>query len=326
MRLTTLSLLSSAALASAQTASTQILGLITDSSGAVLPECHCHRQTRGNRRRPHYHVQRDRQLHLSAGRLGRRTKSPPRPRASRPSFAATFLSSSIRKRASISRCRSASKPRLSRSPLAPSLAQDRRRHARLGGRQQMPVDAYRGAGRPESNYLVERLIDAAARELGIDRDRDPQAQHGAAERHALHHRRSASATTAATSRRARRRRCSKADWAGFAAAQGGGRAARQAARHRPRLLPGGHRRRPDGARRGALRQGRLGGGAGRHPERPARGTRRPMPCSTATSSASRSSASASCRATPTRSRPAAAPAAPAPSTRKARRSCSPPRR
>ncbi len=33
----------------------------------------------------------------------------------------------------------------------------------------VPVDAYRGAGRPESNYLVERLIDAAARELGVDR-------------------------------------------------------------------------------------------------------------------------------------------------------------
>lgn len=33
----------------------------------------------------------------------------------------------------------------------------------------VPVDAYRGAGRPESNYLVERLTDAAARELGIDR-------------------------------------------------------------------------------------------------------------------------------------------------------------
>ncbi len=32
-----------------------------------------------------------------------------------------------------------------------------------------PVDAYRGAGRPESNYLVERLIDTAARELNIDR-------------------------------------------------------------------------------------------------------------------------------------------------------------
>jgi carbon-monoxide dehydrogenase large subunit len=33
----------------------------------------------------------------------------------------------------------------------------------------VPVDAYRGAGRPESNYLVERLVDAAARELGVDR-------------------------------------------------------------------------------------------------------------------------------------------------------------
>jgi carbon-monoxide dehydrogenase large subunit len=33
----------------------------------------------------------------------------------------------------------------------------------------VPVDAYRGAGRPESNYLVERLIDTAAIELGMDR-------------------------------------------------------------------------------------------------------------------------------------------------------------
>jgi carbon-monoxide dehydrogenase large subunit len=32
-----------------------------------------------------------------------------------------------------------------------------------------PVDAYRGAGRPESIYLMERLIDAAAREVGEDR-------------------------------------------------------------------------------------------------------------------------------------------------------------
>jgi carbon-monoxide dehydrogenase large subunit len=31
-----------------------------------------------------------------------------------------------------------------------------------------PVDAYRGAGRPESIYLVERLVDAAARQLGED--------------------------------------------------------------------------------------------------------------------------------------------------------------
>ena len=33
----------------------------------------------------------------------------------------------------------------------------------------VPVDAYRGAGRPESNYVVERVIDAAATELGMDR-------------------------------------------------------------------------------------------------------------------------------------------------------------
>ncbi|HET7879315.1 MAG TPA: xanthine dehydrogenase family protein molybdopterin-binding subunit [Acetobacteraceae bacterium] len=32
----------------------------------------------------------------------------------------------------------------------------------------VPVDAYRGAGRPESNYLLERLVDAAARELKLD--------------------------------------------------------------------------------------------------------------------------------------------------------------
>ncbi|MFV3074309.1 xanthine dehydrogenase family protein molybdopterin-binding subunit [Niveispirillum fermenti] len=31
-----------------------------------------------------------------------------------------------------------------------------------------PVDAYRGAGRPEAAYLVERLIDKAAREIGDD--------------------------------------------------------------------------------------------------------------------------------------------------------------
>jgi carbon-monoxide dehydrogenase large subunit len=33
----------------------------------------------------------------------------------------------------------------------------------------VPVDAYRGAGRPEAAFVVERLVDLAARELGIDR-------------------------------------------------------------------------------------------------------------------------------------------------------------
>jgi aerobic carbon-monoxide dehydrogenase large subunit len=31
----------------------------------------------------------------------------------------------------------------------------------------LPVDAYRGAGRPEAAYLIERLVDAAARDLGV---------------------------------------------------------------------------------------------------------------------------------------------------------------
>ncbi len=32
----------------------------------------------------------------------------------------------------------------------------------------VPVDAYRGAGRPEASYAIERLVDLAARELGVD--------------------------------------------------------------------------------------------------------------------------------------------------------------
>jgi aerobic carbon-monoxide dehydrogenase large subunit len=44
-------------------------------------------------------------------------------------------------------------------------------HARVLGMatNTVPVDAYRGAGRPESNYLVERLIDQAARDMKLDR-------------------------------------------------------------------------------------------------------------------------------------------------------------
>jgi aerobic carbon-monoxide dehydrogenase large subunit len=35
----------------------------------------------------------------------------------------------------------------------------------------IPVDAYRGAGRPEAAYVIERLVDIAAREAGIAPDR-----------------------------------------------------------------------------------------------------------------------------------------------------------
>jgi carbon-monoxide dehydrogenase large subunit len=45
-------------------------------------------------------------------------------------------------------------------------------HVRVRGvfTHSVPVDAYRGAGRPEAAYVIERLADAAARELGIAPD------------------------------------------------------------------------------------------------------------------------------------------------------------
>ena len=45
-------------------------------------------------------------------------------------------------------------------------------HARMRGvyTNTQPVDAYRGAGRPEAAYLLERLVDACAAQLGIPRE------------------------------------------------------------------------------------------------------------------------------------------------------------
>ena len=45
-------------------------------------------------------------------------------------------------------------------------------HVRVKGvvTNTVPVDAYRGAGRPEAAYVVERLVDAAAREIGLSPD------------------------------------------------------------------------------------------------------------------------------------------------------------
>ena len=50
----------------------------------------------------------------------------------------------------------------------------------------VPVDAYRGAGRPEASYLIERLVDAAARDLGIGARRVAPAQFHQAEGDAVH--------------------------------------------------------------------------------------------------------------------------------------------
>ena len=45
-------------------------------------------------------------------------------------------------------------------------------HLRMRGvyTNTLPVDAYRGAGRPEAAYVIERLLDVAAREVGIAPD------------------------------------------------------------------------------------------------------------------------------------------------------------
>jgi carbon-monoxide dehydrogenase large subunit len=42
-------------------------------------------------------------------------------------------------------------------------------HSRVMFTNTSPVGPYRGAGRPEANYYMERLVDAAAAEMGIDR-------------------------------------------------------------------------------------------------------------------------------------------------------------
>jgi aerobic carbon-monoxide dehydrogenase large subunit len=45
-------------------------------------------------------------------------------------------------------------------------------HARVRGiyTHTLPVDAYRGAGRPEAAYVIERLVDAVARAVGVGQD------------------------------------------------------------------------------------------------------------------------------------------------------------
>ena len=105
----------------------------------------------------------------------------------------------------------------------------------------VPTAAYRGAGRPEATYTIERLIDVAARELGIEPVRtappqpDPSGGDAVQDRAHLH-------------LRLRRIRRQHADCRGsgrtrqFPGAPRGSAAARQTARHRPVQLHRGRRR------------------------------------------------------------------------------------
>ena len=162
----------------------------------------------------------------------------------------------------------------------------------------VPVDAYRGAGRPEAAYVIERLVDAAAREIGVAPD---------ALRRKNFIKPKAMPYTTATGKvydsgefaghMARAQEV--ADWAGFkkraARLEEGG----QAARHRHCDLYRGLRQQRPGHRDAAARKGRQRHRADRHRNRPGRGTTPPMRRSSPSSSACRPSACAWSRATPT---------------------------
>ena len=62
----------------------------------------------------------------------------------------------------------------------------------------VPVDAYRGAGRPETTYLLERLVDVIAHDTGLDRVAIRPAQLHRGRRLPVSGRRSPCNTTAAT--------------------------------------------------------------------------------------------------------------------------------
>ena len=81
----------------------------------------------------------------------------------------------------------------------------------------VPVDAYRGAGRPEATFLLERIVDLAADELGMDPAelRRQQLHPGATPSRTR--RRSRCNTTAATTRRRLQMALEAADYAGFEA-------------------------------------------------------------------------------------------------------------
>ncbi|MFC3231168.1 xanthine dehydrogenase family protein molybdopterin-binding subunit [Marinibaculum pumilum] len=62
-------------------------------------------------------------------------------------------------------------PTMAGTKVLPSVYRYQAMHVQVEGvlTNTVPVDAYRGAGRPEANYLMERLIDATADQIGVDR-------------------------------------------------------------------------------------------------------------------------------------------------------------
>ena len=111
----------------------------------------------------------------------------------------------------------------------------------------VPTDAYRGAGRPEAAYLIERLVDEAARVTGLSRDEIRRRNFVKPEQFP-YQTFTGRAYDSGEYPRLMEAALERADWGGFRAASRGECRARQAARDRPRLLRGdllGSRRRAD---------------------------------------------------------------------------------
>ena len=101
----------------------------------------------------------------------------------------------------------------------------------------LPVGVYRGAGRPESNFILERLVDMAAAELGLDRAelrrRNLIAAQALPYQSPLGHRYDTGAFAENMEKALR-----LVDWDGFPARRAAVAATRPARRHRRCQLPG----------------------------------------------------------------------------------------
>ena len=130
----------------------------------------------------------------------------------------------------------------------------------------VPIDAYRGAGKPEANYVIERLIDLAAREIGRDAGGASPPQHHQARSLSLGARH---ADRGRGVRRKSREGAGARRSRGLRGAARRGQAARQAARPWGCLLSRDLARPAGRIRRRALRGRRPGGARSRHAiERP----------------------------------------------------------